>query len=669
VTAQEAKKKIESLREAIRYHAKRYYEDDTPEISDYEYDAMYRELGDLEAAFPMFDTPDSPTKRVGGKALDKFEKFTHRVPLGSLSDVFSFDELSDFLQKSDEKIEQIAYSVEPKIDGLSVALTYENGIFVRGATRGDGNVGEDVTENLRTIRTIPLKLNEPLPYLCVRGEVYMPREVFRDLNEQREAEGEARFANPRNAAAGSLRQLDSKITASRRLSIFIFNLQEGSLYLDGHAAQSHTEALDRLDELGFCTLPHRKLLSSHEEILAHVNALGEMRPSLPFDIDGAVIKADSFSVRETLGELTNVPKWAVAYKYPPEKQETVLKDIEIAVGRTGVLTPTAILEPVFLAGSTVSRATLHNLDYILKKDIRIGDHVILQKAGDIIPEIVESLPKKRTGSEIPFRMPEVCPSCGQPVEKDDAGEGAAVRCTNPSCPAQRARGIIHFASKGAMNIDGLGTQLIALLLNEGLIEGPADLYFLKKEEIAKLDRMGEKSADNLIDAIEASKGAGLERLIFAFGIRQVGESAAEAVAAKFRTLDACFDASFDDFASIPDIGDITAENLCAFFASVSARELRERLREAGVLFDAVKEPASEQLAGLTFVLTGTLPTMSRDEAAEKIKAAGGKVSGSVSKKTSYVVAGEAAGSKLTRANELGIPVIDEETLLSMLGKA
>ena len=666
MTKAEAQKRIEALRAEIRYHAKKYYEEDAPEISDYEYDALYRELGELEAVYPEFDAPDSPTKRVGGKALDRFAKFTHRVPLGSLTDVFSFEELCSFLDKTAEKEEGISYSVEPKIDGLSVALTYENGIFVRGATRGDGTEGEDVTENLRTIRTIPLKLSEPLPYLCVRGEVYMPREVFYALNERREAEGESRFANPRNAAAGSLRQLDSKVTASRRLAIFVFNLQEGSLYLDGHEPQTHTEALDRLAELGFCVLPHRKCLAQKEDILAHVEALGGMRASLPFDIDGAVIKADSFEARKRLGELTNVPKWAVAYKYPPEQQETVLCDVEIAVGRTGVLTPTAVLEPVFLAGSTVSRATLHNLDYILKKDIRIGDHVILQKAGDIIPEIVKSLPEKRTGEEIPFRMPEVCPSCGHPVVRDDAGEGAAVRCVYPACPAQRARGIIHFASKGAMNVDGLGVQLIALLLEKELIRDAADLYYLNAEEIAQLERMGEKSAQNLIDAIEASKMAGLERLIYAFGIRQVGEAAAEAVASRFRTLDACFAASFEDFSSIPDIGSITAQNLCEFCASDEARALTERLRAAGVLFDAVKAPASDRLTGLTFVLTGTLPTMSREEASELIKAQGGKVSGSVSKKTSYVVAGEAAGSKLTKATELGIPVIDENALLRML---
>ena len=666
MTENEAKAKIEKLREDIRYHAKRYYEEDAPEISDFEYDRMYRELGELEAAFPALDDPTSPTKRVGGTALERFEKFTHRVPLGSLSDVFSFEELEDFLQKNEEKAPDAYYSVEPKIDGLSVALTYENGVFVRGATRGDGSVGEDVTENLRTVRSIPLVLREPIPYLCVRGEVYMPRAVFTALNERREAEGESRFANPRNAAAGSLRQLDSKITASRRLEIFVFNLQEGSLYMDGREPKSHTEALDRLDELGFTTLPHRAVLHTPREIEAHISELGEKRATLPFDIDGAVIKADSFDVRRALGELTNVPKWAVAYKYPPEQQETLLKDITIAVGRTGVLTPTAELEPVFLAGSTVSRATLHNLDYISKKDIRIGDTVVLQKAGDIIPEIVRSLPEKRMGKELPFSMPTHCPSCGHPVSRDGEGEGAAVRCTYAACPAQRARGIIHFASKGAMNVDGLGTQLIALLLEEGLIRDAADLYTLKKDDVAALDRMGEKSAENLLAAIEASKKSGLERLIYAFGIRQVGEAAAEAVATKFRTLDACFTASFEDFASIPDIGDVTADNLCAFFSSREATELASRLKAAGVVTEAVKEAPKDTLLGLTFVLTGTLPTLTRDEASALIKAAGGKVSGSVSGKTSYVVAGTEAGSKLTKAQALGVPVIDEEALLSML---
>lgn len=666
MTNEQAKARIEVLRAELRYHSKRYYEEDAPEISDFAYDALFRELCDLEAAFPEYDDPASPTKRVGGAALDKFEKFTHRVPLGSLSDVFSFSELDDFLARSEERAGNIAYSVEPKIDGLSVALTYENGVLVRGATRGDGSVGEDVTENLRTIRDIPLTLSEPLPYLCVRGEVYMPRAVFAELNRDREEKGLSRFANPRNAAAGSLRQLDSRITASRRLSIFIFNLQEGSLYMDGREPKSHTETLTRLRALGFVTLPHTALLSGGEEIKAHVSRLGEMRPALPFDIDGAVIKADDLNVRRALGELTSTPRWAVAYKYPPEQVETTLEGITVQVGRTGVLTPTAELSPVYLAGSTVARATLHNLDFIASKDIRVGDRVILQKAGDIIPEIVRPLPEKRTGAETVFEMPAVCPSCGHPVVRDDAGEGAAVRCVYAGCPAQRARGIMHFASKGAMNIDGLGEQVVSALLENGLISDASDLYTLRADEVARLERMGEKSADNLIRAIDASRSSGLERLLFALGIRQVGESAAEAVAARFRTLDACMAATFDDFAEVPDIGPITASGLCEFFADGENRALIERLREAGVLFDAVKEAPRDTLAGLTFVLTGTLPTLSRDEASERIKAAGGKVSGSVSKKTSYVVAGEAAGSKLTKANELGIPVIDEETLLTML---
>ena len=669
MTAQEAKLRIDALRDELRYHAKRYYEEDAPEISDFEYDALFRELISLEAEFPMYDDPTSPTHRVGGAALEKFEKFTHRVPLGSLSDVFSFEELSEFLDRSEERVPDILYSVEPKIDGLSVALTYENGVFVRGATRGDGITGEDVTENLRTIRDIPLSLPEPLPYLCVRGEVYMPRAVFESLNAGRDEEGLPRFANPRNTAAGSLRQLDSKITAARRLSIFIFNLQEGSLYLDGREPTSHTETLARLSELGFTTLPHTACVRGKEAIEAHITRLGEMRPTLPFDIDGAVIKADSFAVRKALGELTSTPRWAVAYKYPPERQETTLRDITVQVGRTGVLTPTAELEPVRLAGSTVSRATLHNLDFILGKDIRIGDRVILQKAGDIIPEIVASLPAKRTGAERPFVMPTVCPSCGHPVVRDDAGEGAAVRCVYAGCPAQKARSVIHFASKGAMNIDGLGEQIVSSLLTAGLIKDTADLYTLQHEDVAALERMGDLSAQNLINAIQASKTAGLERLLYALGIRQVGESGAEAIASRFRTLDACMAASFEDFAAVPDIGPVTASGLCEFFASEENRALIERLRDAGVVFHAVKEAPRDTLAGLTFVLTGTLPTLSRDEASEKIKAAGGKVSGSVSKKTSYVVAGEAAGSKLTRARELGVSVIDEDALLRMLNES
>ena len=666
---EEAKRLIEEYREKIEYYARLYYEEDAPAISDFEYDALFRALGELEAAFPELDSPTSPTKRVGGAASSRFEKFTHSVQMGSLGDVFSREELREFFDRAALTVgEGAAYSVEPKIDGLSVSLVYRDGVFVRGATRGDGTVGEDVTENLRTVRDIPLKLSEKLPYLCVRGEVYMPREVFAALNEAREAAGEARFANPRNAAAGSLRQLDPRITASRRLSIFIFNLQEGDLYLDGRAPTTHGETLDRLAELGFKVLPDRATVTDFEGMWAHIERLGELRPSRSFDMDGAVVKADLLADRLALGEGTSTPKWAIAYKYPPEEQETTLEGIEIAVGRTGVLTPTACLAPVRLAGTTVSRATLHNIDFITERDVRIGDRVIVRKAGDIIPEILRSLPEKRTGSEIPYEMPAVCPSCGHPVVRDAGGEGAAVRCSFAGCPAQRARGIIHFASRDAMDIDGLGPAIISLLLENGRIGGIADLYSLRAEDVSDLDRMGEKSAENLIRAIEASKSRGLERLLFALGIRQVGAVAGEVIAARFRTLEACFAATLDEFAAVPDIGEITAGNLVEFFALPETRALCDALVAAGVVTEAVKAPPAELLAGLTFVLTGTLPTMTREDASERIKAAGGKVSGSVSAKTSYVVAGEAAGSKLTKAQALGVPVIDEEELLKMLAQ-
>ena len=663
----EAERLIEEYRKQIEYHSRLYYEEDAPKISDFEYDALFRALKDLEAEFPELESPTSPTKRVGGAAADKFKKYTHTVRMGSLGDVFSREELLEFYERCASVIgEDAAYSVEPKIDGLSVSLTYENGTFVRGATRGDGLVGEDVTENLRTVRNIPLQLNEPISHLVVRGEVYMPREVFLSLNSAREEAGEARFANPRNAAAGSLRQLDPRITASRRLSIFIFNLQEGSLYTDGRTPATHSETLARLSELGFTVLPDRKTVSGFDAILAHVEHLGELRASRGYDMDGAVVKADSLLDRKTLGEGSSTPKWAIAYKYPPEEQETTLLDVEIAVGRTGVLTPTACLSPVSLAGTTVSRATLHNIDFISERDIRIGDRVIVRKAGDIIPEILRALPERRTGGERPFAMPSVCPSCGHPVVRDAGGEGAAVRCTFAGCPAQCARGIIHFASRDAMDIDGLGPQIVSLLLAAGKIAGIADLYTLSAEDIAGLDRMGEKSAQNLIAAIEASKSRGLERLLFALGIRGVGAVAAETIAARFRTLEACFRATPEEFLAVPDVGEITAGTLIEYFASPASRALADALVAAGVVTEAVKAPPKEDLMGLTFVLTGTLPTLTRDEAEERIKAAGGKVSGSVSKKTSYVVAGEAAGSKLKKATDLGIPVIDEAALLGML---
>ena len=668
MNVKEAEKRIQYLREQITYNSKLYYENDAPAISDYEYDAMFRELGDLEAEFPELDSPTSPTKRVGGKALDKFEKFTHTVQMGSLTDVFSYDELADFISKTDAILGGAEYSVEPKIDGLSVSLIYENGKLVRGATRGDGFIGEDVTENLKTIKTIPLELNEPIPYLCVRGEVYMPRAVFEQLNKIREDEGQALFANPRNAAAGSLRQLDPKIAASRRLAIFVFNLQEGDIYIDGRKPKTHIETLERLAELGFTVLPETVKAKGYDAVAKHVAYLGDKRPELSFDMDGAVIKVNDLAGRRTVGEGTSTPKWAVAYKYPPEEKKTKLLSIDIQVGRTGVLTPAANLEPVRLAGTTVSRATLHNINFITERDIRIGDTVVVRKAGEIIPEILESVKSERDGTETVFEMPKTCPSCGHPVVRDECGDGAAIRCVYAGCPAQNARGIVHFASKGAMNIDGLGPQVVELLLSNGKISNIADLYSLKVEDIETLDRMGRKSAENLVKAIEDSKSRGLERLLYALGVRQVGEVAAESIARKMRTIDACMSASIEDFTAVEDIGEITASALVEFFLDESSRELIERLKELGVNTDATAEEREDTLAGLTFVLTGTLPTMSRDEASALIKQAGGKVSGSVSKKTSYVVAGEEAGSKLTKANELGITVLDEDGLMRLLGK-
>ena len=659
--------RIEKLRRKIEYHAKRYYNDDAPEISDFEYDKMYAELLKLEAEHPELDDPSSPTHRVGGAALDKFEKVTHSVPLNSLSDVFSFEELREFLARVAPILPNAAYSVEPKIDGLSVALRYVDGVFVGGATRGDGQVGEDVTANLRTIYSIPMKLTEPLT-LTVRGEVYMPRAVFEKINQKREAEGQALMANPRNAAAGSLRQLDPKIAAERKLDIFVFNLQEGDLYADEHAPLTHTEALDRLAELGFKVLSDRTVASTAEEIEAHIEKIGAMRDDLAFDIDGMVIKIDKLADRAVLGEGTNTPKWAVAYKFPPEQKRTKLLDITVAVGRTGVLTPTAVLAPVRLAGTTVSRATLHNEDFIHERDIRIGDTVTVQKAGDIIPEVVASHPEARSGAESVYFLPRVCPSCGEPTMRD-SDEGAAVRCTNAACPAQLSRSIEHFASKGAMNIEGLGPQVVEALLQAGLIHDAADLYALRAEDVAEMERMGEKSAANLITAIENSKKAGLERLIYALGIRSIGEVAAAALAARYKTLENCFAATREELIGIEDFGEITADYVLNYFSHEQNLALCRRLIDAGLVTEAVAAPTGDKLAGLTFVLTGTLPDMTRDEAAARIKAAGGKVVGSVSKKTSFVVAGEEAGSKLTKAQALGVPVIDQDAMLAMIGGA
>lgn len=666
MTKAEIKEKIEYLRKQIEYNSRLYYENDAPEISDYEYDRMFRELTELEEENPEFLSPDSPTHRVGGKALDKFEKFTHNVKMGSLTDVFSLEELEAFLVGVEDVLGYTPeYSVEPKIDGLSVSLTYRNGVFVQGATRGDGLVGEDVTENLRTIKSIPLRLKEDIPYLCVRGEVYMPRKVFTELNKEREEKGEALFANPRNAAAGSLRQLDSKVCAERKLDIFIFNLQEGSLYTDGRETKTHSEALDRLADLGFTTVSGRIVAKGYKKISKHIIALGEAREKLGYDMDGAVVKINDLEERTIVGEGTSTPKWAVAYKYPPEEKETKLLSIDIQVGRTGVLTPIANLAPVRLAGTTVSRATLHNDRFIQERDVMIGDTVVVRKAGEIIPEIVRSVPKHRTGDEIKFEMPKTCPSCGHTVVRDEAGDGVAMRCPSPTCPAQLSRSITHFASKGAMDIEGLGPQVVDLLLTSGVISGIADLYTLRVEDISGLERMGDKSAKNLINAIEASKSRGLERLLYALGVRQVGEVAAEEIARKMRTVENLFASTYEDFVAIPDIGDITAKELLEFFSDNETKMLILKLQELGVDTNAKSEERSDKFAGLTFVLTGTLPSMTRDEASAMIKKLGGKVSGSVSKKTSYVVAGEEAGSKLTKAKELGVPVIDQDTLIDM----
>lgn len=670
---QNVKKELERLRREVAYHAKKYYVDDAPEISDYDYDMLYRRLEELEAAHPEFFDPSSPTQRVGGTPLERFEKVTHRVPLNSLADVFSFEELAAYLDGAEARLAEAnivpEWSVEPKIDGLSVALTYEHGVFVRGATRGDGYVGEDVTQNVRTIFSIPMTLPEPLD-ITVRGEVYMPRAVFEAINAKREAEGKTLMANPRNAAAGSLRQLDPKIAAERRLDVFIFNLQEGSLWADGHEAVTHNESLSRLAELGFTVISERVTVSRREDIFAHIRKLGDMRDGLKYDIDGVVIKLDPFAGRRYLGEGTKTPKWAVAYKFPPETKFTKLTDVTVAVGRTGVLTPTAVLEPVRLAGTTVSRATLHNLDFIRERGIMIGDTVAVRKAGDIIPEIVEALPDKRDGSERPFMMPELCPSCGEPVVRDETCgvEGAAYRCTNSACPAQLSRSLEHFASKNAMNIEGLGPQIVELLLAAGLVRTAPDLYALTAEQLVPLDRMGELSAKNLVAAIERSKSAGLERLIYALGIRNIGEVAAAAMAARFGTLERCLAATYDELCAIEDFGDVTAQCVLNFFSHPQNIELCRRLTEAGLVTVAVAKKADDTLGGKTFVLTGTLPTMTRDEASALIKEHGGKVSGSVSKKTSYVVAGEDAGSKLQKARDLGVTVIDETALLKMLGK-
>lgn len=653
------RQEIQSLRQELEQANYEYYVLDNPSMSDYDFDHKLRRLEELEEKYPELLTPDSPTQRVGGKVADGFQEVRHRVPLESLQDVFSVDELKEFDQRVRETLtDEVEYDVEPKVDGLSVALEYVDGLFVRGATRGDGQVGEDVTENLKTIPSIPLRLPEALPRLIVRGEVFMPKKSFEHLNAERELRGEALFANPRNAAAGSLRQLDPKIAASRKLDIRVFNIQ----WAEGRTFTTHTETLEYLQQQRFKVIPHDSC-KTIDEVAAHIHAMGEGREQYAFDIDGAVVKVNNLADRSLLGSTAKFPRWAAAYKYPPEQKPSKVIDIVVQVGRTGVLTPKAVVEPVRLAGTTVTNATLHNQDFITEKDIRIGDTVLVQKAGEIIPEIVEVLREKRPEGTMPYHLPERCPVCGAPVARDE--DGAHIRCTGAECPAQRLRHLVHFASRDAMDIEGLGPAVVEGLVGAELVKGPGDLYHLTAESVAALERMGKKSAENLITAIERSKTAGLGRLLFAFGIRQVGQKAGKVLAAHFGTLDALMAATEEELTAVPDVGAITARNLLDWFSNEQSRHLIETLREAGVSFVSNEAPVGDRLSGKTFVLTGTLERFTRDEASAMIEAQGGKVSGSVSKKTSYLVAGEAAGSKLKKATELGIPVLSEEEFLKL----
>lgn len=656
----DAQKEIIKLRREIEKYAKLYYVYDNPAISDYEYDQLMQQLKAMEAEHPELITPDSPTQRVGGVALSQFEPVVHQVPLESLTDVFSYDELFAFGDRMDSMIAgSHDYSVEPKVDGLSMSLEYENGIFVRGATRGDGITGENVTENLRTVRSLPLRIENAPERLIVRGEVYMSKAVFEELNTQREINGEQLLANPRNAAAGSMRQLDPKVAASRKLDIIFFNMQFSS----EHKYTTHTETLDAMRDMGFPVIPYMHYDNIHD-CVERIEWLGENRGELPYEMDGAVIKINSLAQREALGSTAKAPRWAVAFKYPPERKESCVRDIVIQVGRTGVLTPKVIVDPIRLAGTTVSAATLHNQDNIDRLDLRIGDTVVLQKAGEIIPEVLSVNKEKRPEGTVPFLMPSVCPECGSPVIRDE--DGAALRCTSPECPAQRLRNIAHFASREAMDIEGLGISVCESLINSGLVNSAADLYYLEPQSVAGLDRMGKKSAENLISAIEKSKEAGLARLVCAFGIRQVGQKAAKVLAAHFADLDSLIAADEDMLTGIPDIGAITASFITEWFANPQSMHLVGRLRDAGVSFASKEERKDNRFAGMTFVLTGTLQHYTRDEAAAIIESYGGKTSSSVSKKTSFVLAGENAGSKLTKAEGLGIRIISEQEFDNMI---
>lgn len=661
MTIETARQKAENLREQIIYHNDRYYNQDSPEISDYEYDMLLKELEEIESEFPELITPDSPTQKVGGQAGEKFSPVEHTVPMESLHDSFSHDEIKDFAKRVNENAGNAVYVVEPKIDGLSVSAEYKNGVFVRGSTRGDGKVGEDITENLKTIKSLPMKLNKAVPYLEVRGEVYMSTDVFENLVARQEENDEKPFKNPRNAAAGSLRQKNAKITKERQLDIFVFNIQQ----IDGEKLTSHVQSLEYLKELGFTTLPFYYKCSDIDEVIEKIEEIGNKRGELSFGIDGAVIKVDEFEKREILGSTSKFPKWAEAYKYPPEEKETELLDIEINVGRTGVLTPTAIFAPITLAGTTVSRAVLHNSDFIKEKDIRIGDTVILRKAGEIIPEVVSVARHKE--NSVPFEMPKICPSCGSPVSCEN-GE-AALRCTNTDCPAQLMRHMIHFVSRDAMDIDGLGERVLRAMVENSLISSPLDLYRLSKDDIMTLEKKKDKSAENLVKAVEKSKSNDLYRTVFALGIRHIGQKAAKLLADKFRTLDNIANASMEDISAIDGFGEIMAESVYQYFQLDESKKLVEEIKSLGINTENLSAPKnideSNPFFNKTFVITGTLPNYKRTEAAEIIESMGGKVSSSVSKKTDFVLAGEEAGSKLTKAQSLGIKIIDESEFESM----
>lgn len=654
------KERINELSEILKQANYQYYVLDNPQMPDFEYDRLLRELENLESLHPEWIQPDSPTQRVGGEAVSQFEKVTHPVPLMSLQDVFSLEELNDFLGKILAAFPGISFSVEPKIDGLSVALEYIDGKFVRGATRGDGQVGEDVTENLKTIRSIPMTLENAPAHLIVRGEVFMPKKSFEKLNQQQEAEEKPLFANPRNAAAGSLRQLDPKIAAKRGLDIYIFNIQ----LAEGVSFTSHQETLKYLKALKFKVIPYKNL-SSVQAIDQEILSINENRELLTCDIDGAVVKVDNLVLREQLGNTAKFPRWAAAYKYPPEIKPTVVEDIVVQVGRTGVLTPKAVVRPVRLAGTTVTNATLHNQDFIRERDIRIGDTVLIRKAGEIIPEILEVDLAKRPQNAVPYFLPETCPVCGAPVVQDP--EGAFLRCTGAECPAQLSRNIAHFVSRDAMDIDGLGSSIVDALISRGLVHSPADIYDLTLEDISSLWKSGTTAAKKLLAAIEESKTRDVSRLIYGLGIRQVGAKTGKILASVFGNLDALMAASQEELTQIPDIGAITAQSIYSWFRQEQSIHMIQRLREQGVNFASQRQVTDSRFAGKTFVLTGALTKFTREEASEKIELLGGKTSGSVSKKTSFVIVGENAGSKERKARELGIPILSEDDFLAMLG--